>query len=238
MSSDLVRRMQRIDWVRIEQDLDAEGWSRIGRLLTAAECAALRRDFARDALFRSTVDMARHGFGRGVYRYFAAPLPPLMTDLRTSLYARLVGIARRWATTLRAAGGEFPDTLDAYLARCHAAGQQRPTPLLLRYGAGDYNCLHQDLYGSLAFPLQVVIPLSRAGVDYDGGELLFVEQRPRQQSRGAAVLPAAGEGVVFANRERPRAGRRGFHRVQLRHGVSTVRRGERLALGIIFHDAR
>jgi uncharacterized protein len=237
MTSEIGRKLQRIDWVRVERDLDAEGWARLGPLLAAADCRALARDFGRDALFRATVDMERHGFGRGVYRYFAAPLPALIDTLRAALYAALVPTARRWAAALRA-DDEYPDTLDAYLARCQTAGQQRPTPLLLRYGAGDYNCLHQDLYGSLAFPLQVVIPLSRPGADYEGGELLFVEQRPRQQSRGSAVLPAAGEGIVFANRERPRAGRRGFHRVQMRHGVSTVRRGERLALGIIFHDAR
>jgi hypothetical protein len=172
-----------------------------------------------------------------VYRYFTAPLPAPVGPLRRALYAHLVPIANRWSAAL-GSGDTFPGTLAEYLARCHAAGQRRPTPLLLRYRAGDYNCLHQDLYGSLAFPLQVVIPLSRPQVDYEGGELLFVEQRPRRQSRGAAVTPGAGEGVVFANRARPCAGRRGFYQVQMRHGISTVRKGERLALGIIFHDAR
>jgi hypothetical protein len=234
----LASRLRRIDWRRVEQELDAEGWSRLGALLSAAECRALRRDFDRDPLFRATIDMERHGFGRGVYRYFAAPLPALVGALRAALYARLAPIAQRWAAALGEETDSVPATLDAYLARCHAAGQRRPTPLLLRYRPGDYNCLHQDLYGRLAFPLQVVIPLSRPGADYQGGELLFVEQRPRRQSRGTAVLPAAGEGVVFANRLRPCAGRRGVYRVQMRHGVSTVRRGERVALGIIFHDAR
>ena len=231
------QRVPRADWARVERDLDAEGWARIGPILSAAECRALARDFDRDPLFRSTVDMERHGFGRGVYRYFAAPLPELIGDLRRVLYERLVPIARRWAAAL-GSDDAFPDTLAEYLARCHAADQRRPTPLLLRYHAGDYTCLHQDLYGSLAFPLQVVIPLSRPGVDYEGGELLFLEQRPRRQSRGSAVTPAAGEGVVFANRVRPCAGRRGFYQVQMRHGISTVRQGERIALGIIFHDAR
>src|SRR5262249_5236349 len=158
-------------------------WSRLGPLLAPAQCRALVRSFDRDPLFRATVDMERHGFGRGVYRYFAAPLPPPVGELRTALYARLVPTARRSAAALETPAAVSPDALDEYLARCHDAGQRRPTPLLLRYGAGDYNCLHQDLYGSLAFPLQVVIPLSRPGVDYDGGELLFLEQRPRRQSR-------------------------------------------------------
>ncbi|HSQ01031.1 MAG TPA: 2OG-Fe(II) oxygenase [Candidatus Dormibacteraeota bacterium] len=238
MAATADQRLRRIDWARVEQELDAEGWSRLGPLLSRADCRALTRSFDGDALFRATVDMERHGFGRGVYRYFAAPLPPPVSDLRRALYARLVPTARRWAAALGERPDAYPDTLGGYLAACHAAGQRRPTPLLLRYRSGDYNCLHQDLYGALAFPLQVVIPLSRPGADYDGGELLFLEQRPRRQSRATAVAPAAGEGVVFANRTRPCAGRRGFYRVQMRHGLSTVRGGERLALGLIFHDAR
>lgn len=238
MTATLDRRLRRIDWARVGAELDAEGWSRLGPLLGAGECRALIRGFARDGDFRATVDMERHGFGRGTYRYFAAPLPPLVAALRAALYARLLPTARRWGAALGEPAEAFPDALAGYLAACHAAGQRRPTPLLLRYRAGDYNCLHQDLYGALAFPLQVVIPLSRPGADYDGGELLFLEQRPRRQSRATAVAPAAGEGVAFANRMRPCAGRRGVYRVQLRHGLSTVRRGERLALGLIFHDAR
>ena len=231
-------RLRRVDWERVDAELDAEGWSTLGPLLGRDACRALIRAFDRDALFRSTVDMARHGFGRGVYRYFAAPLPDLVADLRAGLYARLAPIARRWAAALGDQPDAYPDTLAEYLTACHAAGQRRPTPLLLRYGAGDYNCLHQDLYGAMAFPLQVVIPLSRPGDDYEGGELLFYEQRPRRQSRATAVAPAAGEALAFANRMRPCAGTRGFYRVQMRHGLSTVRRGERVALGLIFHDAR
>jgi hypothetical protein len=237
MPSAAARRVAAVDWSRVEQELDADGWSRLGALLSAAECAALARSFDRDVRFRATVDMERHGFGRGAYRYFSAPLPTVVGTLRAALYARLVPTARRWAAVL---GGDdaLPDTLDEYLAHCHRAGQCRPTPLLLRYRAGDYNCLHQDLYGAVAFPLQVVIPLSRPAADYQGGELLFVEQRPRRQSRGTALAPAAGEGVVFTNRQRPVAGGRGAYRVQMRHGLSTVTGGERLALGLIFHDAR
>lgn len=235
MASSLAARLARVDWPAVARQLDADGWARLGPLLTAADCAALRRDFDRDRLFRSTVDMERHHFGRGVYRYFAAPLPPRIDALRAALYERLAPLANAWAAALGAPA--YPLTLRAFLARCRAAGQTRPTPLLLRYRPGDYNCLHQDRYGAVAFPLQVVIPLSAPGDDYSGGELLFVEQRPRSQSRGSAVLPAAGEGVVFANAARPVRGARGVYRTQLRHGVSVLTDGERVALGIIFHDA-
>jgi hypothetical protein len=235
MAPSLAARLARIDWPQIGQRLDADGWARLGPLLGAAQCAALQRDFDRDRLFRSSVDMERHRFGRGVYRYFAAPLPPLIETLRGELYARLAPLANAWASAL----GEpaYPTALPAFLARCRAAGQTRPTPLLLRYQAGDYNCLHQDRYGAVAFPLQVVIPLSTPGRDFSGGELLFVEQRPRSQSRGSAVVPGAGEGVVFANATRPVHGARGVYRAQLRHGLSVVASGRRVALGIIFHDA-
>ncbi len=231
-----VARLARLDWVRAAAQLDADGWARLGPLLTAAECAALRRLFDRDGRFRATVDMARQRFGRGTYRYFATPLPPLVAQLRSGLYARLAPLANAWAAALDDDVG-YPPTLAAFVARCRAAGQIRPTPLLLRYGAGDYNCLHQDRYGAVAFPLQVVIPLSTTGRDFQGGELLFVEQRPRSQSRGTALAPAAGEAVVFANAVRPVHGTRGVYRAQLRHGLSTVTSGERVALGIIFHDA-
>jgi hypothetical protein len=230
-------RMAQLDWARVTSELDDNGWSRLGRLLTGAERRALSRLYGDAARFRSTVDMGRHRFGRGEYRYFAHPLPPLVAALRTAAYAHLAPVANRWAAAL---GGtaEYPPTLAAYLARCHAAGQRRPTPLLLHYRAGDYNCLHQDLYGDLAFPLQVVVPLSAPGRDYDGGELIFAEQRPRSQSRATAVVAAGGEGIAFTNCERPARGARGFFRVQMRHGLSTVTRGERFALGLIFHDAR
>jgi hypothetical protein len=230
-------RVAQLDWTRVTRELDAEGWSRIGRVIAASECRALARLFGDAARFRSTVDMARHRFGRGEYRYFAHPLPPLVTALRATAYAQLAPLANQWKTAL---GGvaEYPPSLSTYLARCHAAGQQRPTPLLLHYRAGDYNCLHQDLYGDLAFPLQVVIPLSASGRDYEGGELIFAEQRPRSQSRATAVVAGAGEAIAFANSERPVHGTRGVYRVRMRHGLSTVTRGERFALGLIFHDAR
>jgi len=236
MQSDVVARLARVDWRRVADELDGEGWSRLGALLTPAECRAMVAEYGDADRFRSTVDMARHSFGRGEYRYFAYPLPPLVQTLRAALYARLAPIAGAWAAALGSAV-EYPSTLAAYLERCHAAGQRRPTPLLLHYRAGDYNCLHQDLYGELAFPLQVVVPLSEPGRDHDGGELIFSEQRPRRQSRAMAVVAAAGTGIVFTNRERPVRGIRGFYRVQMRHGLSTVTRGERFALGIIFHDA-
>jgi len=230
-------RLERVDWERAARELDEDGWSRLGPVLSAAECRALTALYPDASRFRSTVDMIRHGFGRGEYRYFAHPLPPLVAALRGALYAQLVPIARRWAAAL-GASLEYPPTLAAYLERCRAAGQTRPTPLLLHYRSGDYNCLHQDLYGELAFPLQVVIPLSQPGRDHAGGELIFSEQRPRRQSRATAVVAPAGTAIAFANRERPVRGTRGVYRVQTRHGLSTVTRGERFALGIIFHDAR
>jgi hypothetical protein len=205
--------------------------------MTRAECGTLVRLFADGTAFRSTVDMARHRFGRGEYRYFAHPLPPLVDALRADLYAHFAPVANRWSAAIGAAAA-YPSTLAAYLALCHADGQTRPTPLLLHYRAGDYNCLHQDLYGDLAFPLQVVVPLSEPGADYAGGELIFSEQRPRSQSRATAVVAAAGEAIAFTNRDRPVPGVRGFFRVQMRHGLSTVTYGERFALGIIFHDAK
>ncbi len=230
-------RLRGIDWARVARELDGDGWSRLGALLTRTECSALAALYGDAGRFRSTVDMARHRFGQGEYRYFAPPLPALVAALRAGLYAQLVPIANRWMAALGRAV-DYPPTLPEYLQRCHAAGQTRPTPLLLHYRAGDYNCLHQDLYGQLAFPLQVVVPLSEPGRDHDGGELVFSEQRPRSQSRATAVVAAAGEGIAFTNRERPMRGTRGFYPVQMRHGLSTVTRGERFALGIIFHDAR
>ena len=237
MPSPYAARLAQIEWWHVAQGLDADGWARLGALLTRRECDTIAAWFERDARCRSTVDMARHGFGRGTYRYFAEPVPAPIAALRRALYARLAPIANAWAEALGEAA-RYPPRFVAFQAQCRAAGQTRPTPLLLRYRPGDYNCLHQDRYGDIAFPLQVVVPLSRPGADYSGGELLFVEQRPRGQSRGSAVTPAAGEGVAFANAARPLRGRRGFYRVQLRHGVSVLTAGERLALGIIFHDAR
>jgi uncharacterized protein len=231
-------RLTRYDWPRLGGDLDARGWARLPALLAPGECETLRSLYAERRRFRSFVDLAAHRFGEaGDYRYFAAPLPRTVRSLRAALYARLVPVANRWRERL-GRDEPHPASHAAFLADCRAAGQTRPTPLLLRYQAGGYNCLHQDLYGSVFFPLQVVVLLSRPGRDFDGGELLLVEQRPRMQSRGEAVTLAQGEGIVFANSERPVEGARGPYRVQMRHGVSRVHRGERYTLGLIFHDAR
>jgi hypothetical protein len=238
-----------LDWAAAEASLDAQGFARLPAILGPDECESLAALYSNDALFRSRIDMARFRFGVGEYKYFAAPLPPVVQMLREGLYARLAPIANSWIARLKPSRyengdtpkpsrSEYPGTLDGFLRSCHAAGQTRPTPLLLSYTAGGYNCLHQDIYGDLAFPLQVVFVLSRAGVDYTGGEFLLVEQRPRAQSRGHAIAVEQGAAVVFATRERPVAGARGSYRVVMRHGVSTITSGHRMSLGIIFHDAR
>jgi hypothetical protein len=234
---DAAARVAAADWTRIEGDLEARGAATTGPLLSAAECRALAALYAGESGFRSRVVMARHGFGQGEYKYFAYPLPARIAELRQALYPRLAPTARRWYAAM---GGkaDLPDTLDAYLKRCHAAGQTRPTPLLLRYGEGDYNCLHQDLYGELAFPLQATILLSAPGADFEGGEFVLVEQRPRMQSRPEVVPLRQGEAVIFAVNDRPVEGKRGTYRVKMRHGVSRLRKGERLTLGVIFHDAK
>ncbi|WP_375465216.1 2OG-Fe(II) oxygenase [uncultured Methylobacterium sp.] len=225
-----------LDWPRIEADLDAFGCAATGPLLDAAACAALRASYDDAARFRSRVVMARHGFGRGEYKYFAHPLPDAVAALRPALYRRLAPVADRWNATL-GLDLRYPAEHDAFLARCHAAGQTRPTPLLLKYGPGDYNCLHQDLYGTHVFPLQVAILLSEPGRDFGGGEFVLTEQRPRMQSRAEVVALARGEAVIFAVHTRPVQGTRGPYRVTLRHGVSRVRFGERYTTGLIFHDA-
>jgi hypothetical protein len=217
-------------------DLDARGFARTGPLLSARECEALAAAYDDDARFRSRVVMARHGFGSGEYKYFTRPLPPVVAALRESFYPRLVPIANAWAERLRTEP-RFPETLDRLHDACRAAGQTEPTPLLLRYVEGDYNCLHQDLYGDVVFPLQLAVLLSEPGVDFDGGELVLTEQRPRMQSRVEVVPLRRGEGVVFAVRHRPAHGARGDYRVTMRHGVSRIRRGLRFTLGVIFHDA-
>jgi uncharacterized protein len=233
----LTERVAAADWPRITADLDARGAAKTGPLLDPAECRALAALYAGETGFRSRVVMARHGFGQGEYKYFAYPLPPAVAELRKALYPRLAPVARRWYEAMGRAA-EIPPTLDAYLKRCHDAGQVRPTPLLLRYGEGDYNCLHQDLYGELAFPLQATILLSVPGEDFAGGEFVLVEQRPRMQSRPEVVPLRQGEAVIFAVNERPVEGKRGPYRVKMRHGVSRLRKGERLTLGVIFHDAK
>ena len=210
-------------------------------LWSAAQCAALRGCWEREEAFRKTIDMARHDYGRGAYRYFAYPLPPAIAALRSGLYPPLAGIANRWQAMLNEGSGGgapfFPDDHAPYLDRCHAAGQARPTPLLLRYGAGDFNRLHQDVYGELLFPLQVIIQLSAPGEDFTGGELVVTEQRARMQSRVEIVPLCQGDAAVIPVRERPGAGKRGPVRFAMRHGVSRVRSGERFTLGVIFHDA-
>lgn len=229
-------RVDGLDWSAVTGELDADGWADTGPLLTDAECAAVGALYGEDHRFRSTVDMHRHRFGAGEYRYFAYPLPEVVAELRQALYPHLVPVAREWAARL-GRPADWPDRLDDWLARCHAGGQTRPTPLLLRYGPGDWNALHRDLYGDLVFPLQVVIGLDTPGRDHDGGELLFVEQRPRAQSRGRAVTVQRGHGVVFTTRDRPVRSVRGWSAVPVRHGVSTVHRGHRRTLGLLFHDA-
>jgi hypothetical protein len=224
-----------LDWAAIEHALDERGYAVTGPLLDPEACAELAASYAEDALFRSHVRMARHGFGSGEYKYFGAPLPPLVAALREGLYPPLAKIANRWQHAL---GGEaYPARHRDYIRACHAAGQRKPTPLLLKYDPGDYNCLHQDLYGALAFPLQATFLLSRSGEDFEGGEFALVEQRPRMQSRVEVVPLKQGEAVIFAVNRRPVQGKSGFYRVTMRHGVSRLRRGQRFTLGIIFHDA-
>lgn len=229
-------RLDPIDWSRVGEDLGALGWAVLPALLTGDQCAQAAAMWDEDHRFRSRVVMARHGFGSGEYRYLAYPLPDLVSALRSGLYERLAPVANRWATAL---GSEatFPERHADYLQRCHAAGQTRPTPLILRYGPGDYNALHQDLYGAQVFPLQAAILLSRPGEDFEGGEFLLTEQKPRMQSRGTVVPLGQGDAVIFAVNHRPVRGTRGWYRTAMRHGVSTVRAGERKTLGIILHDA-
>jgi hypothetical protein len=228
--------MTKQDWARIAAELDEQGWAILPGLVSAAACDALTRLYDRDSLFRSRVVMARHGFGRGEYRYFAYPLPDAVQKLRSALYPPLAVLANGWQERLGKTE-RFPDTHADYIARCHAAGQARPTPLLLRYGPGDYNCLHQDLYGAEVFPLQVAVLLAQPGADFTGGEFVLTEQRPRQQSRVLVVPLGRGDGVVFAVNSRPVKGSRGDYPAKMRHGVSRLLSGQRHTLGIIFHDA-
>lgn len=227
----------RIDWERATADLDTHGMAVLPGLLAPEACVALRSRYDEDQLFRSRIVMARHGFGRGEYRYFADPLPEPVRSLRTALYPPLADIANRWNGALGVAR-RFPADLEAFRAECRAAGQDKPTPLMLRYEAGDYNCLHQDVYGEHVFPLQVAVLLSRPGEEFTGGEFVMTEQRPRMQSRVEVAPLGMGDAVVFPVVERPVTGKRGVYRVKLRHGVSRLRSGLRHTLGVIFHDAR
>jgi hypothetical protein len=225
-----------IDWRAASESLDAHGAAVIGPLLDAEACAGLRALYAEEGRFRSRIVMARHGFGRGEYQYLAYPLPEPVASLRAALYPPLARIANAWSEAL-GSGQRYPDRLEDWLARCHAAGQAKPTPLLLKYGPGDYNCLHQDLYGEHVFPLQVAILLSAPGRDFTGGEFVLTEQRPRMQSRAEVAALGQGEGVVFPVHHRPVQGAKGVYRVTMRHGVSRLRTGARYTLGLIFHDA-
>ena len=236
-TNDVDARVAALDWARIGTELDAQGCATTGALLSPDECVAISSRYQDDALYRSRVVMARHGFGRGEYKYFAYPLPDAVASLRAALYPQLAAIANRWNEQL-GESQRFPPEHAAYLKRCHAAGQARPTPLLLQYAAGDYNCLHQDVYGELVFPLQVAFLLSRPDKDFSGGEFVLTEQRPRMQSRTEVVPLAQGEGVVFPVHHRPVQGTRGVYRVNMRHGVSRLRSGRRHTLGVIFHDAK
>ncbi len=232
----VAERVERQDWERLRTELDEQGFAVTAPILDASECRELAELFDGDG-FRSTIDMARHRFGDGRYRYFAHPLPALVQAARTAFYGRLAPIANAWSERLSGDAPRFPETHDELLERCRAAGQERPTPLLLRYRPGDWNALHQDLYGEVYFPFQVLSVLSDPERDYAGGEFVLLEQRPRAQSRAHVLRPPQGAFVIFPTRERPNAGKHGYHRVALRHGVSTVRAGERVALGVIFHDA-
>jgi hypothetical protein len=235
-TSTIAERVHGLDWAALGEQLDERGFAITEPILDAAECALLA-DLFDGGVFRSTVEMARHRFGEGRYRYFAHPLPETIEELRTNFYERLAPIANRWAELLSGGNPRFPDTHGGLLARCREAGQARPTPLILRYRAADWNALHQDLYGEVYFPLQVLTVLSDPGA-YSGGEFVLLEQRPRAQSRAHVLRPPCGAFVIFPTRERPARGRRGHHRAALRHGVSTITAGERTALGVIFHDAK
>jgi hypothetical protein len=235
-AKDIAERVKALDWEPVSQDLDAQGNAMIQRLINPAECDALAKLYQEEAIFRSRVVMERHGFGRGEYKYFSYPLPDIIDGLRTAIYSYLAPIANRWSTAL-GINVRYPEKHEEFIARCHDAGQLRPTPLLLQYGAGDYNCLHQDLYGEHVFPLQVAILLSEPERDFTGGEFVLTEQRPRMQSRPEVVPLRQGDAVVFAVHYRPVQGTRGVYRVNLRHGVSAVRSGHRHTVGIIFHDA-
>lgn len=233
----LAKRVAALDWTAAARSLDQTGYALVQGVLSARECHEVAGWYDDSARFRSTVVMARHGFGQGEYKYFAYPLPRLVMNLRRLAYPYVVAVANRWAGLLDGAA-RFPVTLDRFTAECHAAGQLRPTPLILRYASGGYNRLHQDLYGDIAFPLQMAILLSKPDRDFEGGEFVLAEQRPRMQTQIEVVPLRQGDAVLFAVNERPIKGTKGYYRARMRHGVSTIRRGQRATLGIIFHDAR
>ena len=236
-SVDVDTRVEAVDWASASTNLDRYGWAMLRKLLTADECKTIAGLYEDDRRFRSHVVMARHGFGRGEYKYFAYPLPDIVTELRRAIYPHLAPIANRWNESM-GIDVRYPDAHADFIARCHKAGQTRPTPLLLQYAAGDYNALHQDLYGEHVFPLQLTILLSEPEQDFTGGEFVLIEQRPRMQSRAEVVPLRRGDAVVFAVHHRPVHGTRGTYRVNLRHGVSRLRSGHRHTVGVIFHDAK
>jgi uncharacterized protein len=237
MTTSIEGRVDALDWGGLRAQLDERGFALTAPLLTPPECAELA-DLFDGGGFRSTIDMARHRFGDGRYRYFDHPLPDAIASLRTAFYGNLAPVANAWSERLGGPDEAFPLAHDVLLERCRRAGQERPTPLILRYGVGDWNALHQDLYGEVYFPFQVLTVLSQPGEDFAGGEFVLLEQRPRAQSRAHVLTPPRGAFVIFPTRERPQLGKRGHHRVGMRHGVSTITRGRRTALGVIFHDAR
>ena len=236
-AANALSRIQTLDWEWISRELDEHGNANLERILSVNECQAVAALYTHDSLFRSRVVMARHGFGRGEYKYFEYPLPEVVAEVRTAIYPRLAEIANRW-NALMGLEVHYPEAHSEFLKRCQDAGQLRPTPLLLQYGEGDYNCLHQDLYGEHVFPIQVTILLSEPGTDFTGGEFILTEQRPRMQSRPEVVPLRQGDAVAFAVHHRPVQGKRGSYRVNMRHGVSRLRSGHRHTLGIIFHDAK
>jgi hypothetical protein len=227
-----------IDWEKARSDLDERGFALIPGVLDDQTCEDLAAYYADDRHFRSRIEMERYAFGRGEYKYFNYPLPPIVQQQRSSIYSQLSPLANEWAKRLGDEVPRFPEKLADFIAQCHRSGQKRPTPLLLKYGAGDFNCLHQDLYGEIVFPFQVTFFLSQRGEDFEGGEFILAEQRPRRQSRVEALSPEQGDAVVFSVHHRPVQGAHGYYRATLRHGVSTVRSGQRYTLGIIFHDAK
>jgi len=231
------KSLARLDWAQIERDIAEWGYAKTPALLTSEECRHLIALYSDDSKFRSRIDMTRYRFGVGEYKYFARPLPPVVEAIRGFVYPRLALIANQWAEAF-GSSERYPSNLDQFLAICRRHGQSKPTPLILRYEASGYNCLHQDLYGEIAFPLQMTCVLSQAGIDYTGGELLLVEQRPRAQSSGQVITLKQGEAVIFPNNRRPVRGARGYYRVNMRHGVSRLLSGTRYSLGIIFHDAK
>jgi uncharacterized protein len=238
MSLPELSRQEKFDWKPALCQLDERGFAIIPAILSEGSCEEIARLYKDETQFRSRIDMTRYGFGQGEYKYFTYPLPPIVQQLRSSFYPRLAPLANEWLSRLGSKRARYPDRLAEFIGQCHRAGQKRPTPLILKYVAGDFNCLHQDLYGDVVFPFQVTFFLSQEGRDFTGGEFVLAEQRPRKQSRVEVLLPKQGDAVIFAVHHRPVRGARGYYRANLRHGVSSVHSGERYTLGIIFHDAK